>query len=283
MKYYELRKGDKPLKSNAAYLESWDFVTQPVVDAVIPALKEKFWDDLSPRLYVSFWTLSMFDLEVPKPSYDREVDRLKALIQSTEENKDLPPSKKKKEVERGRLLQEKLLEEQLKQDEHVRKVRVRLEQEKEQWFQSSMCSTENTNKESKIQRLTDHQITDSAKSEMTTQFFQHCLFPRCVFTASDAFYCAKFVHLLHTLKTPNFSTLICYDRVSNQMRALLDSVTILIMICRYSETSLIPCALVPKTRQTTMGAFWPPFLRWCQDGIKTRQSLISSVPSFQVL
>lgn len=28
-------------------------------------------------------------------------------------------------------------------------------------------------------------------------------------------YCAKFVHLIHTLKTPNFSTLLCYDRVSN--------------------------------------------------------------------
>lgn len=50
--------------------------------------------------------------------------------------------------------------------------------------------------------------------EMTTQFLQHCLFPRSIFTATDALYCAKFVHLLHTIKTPNFSTLICYDRVS---------------------------------------------------------------------
>ena len=41
------------------------------------------------------------------------------------------------------------------------------------------------------------------------------MFPRCVFTASDAVYCAKFVHMLHNLKTPNFSTLLCFDRVSN--------------------------------------------------------------------
>lgn len=53
-----------------------------------------------------------------------------------------------------------------------------------------------------------------AKMEMTTQFLQHCLFPRCIFTASDSLFCAKFVFLLHSLKTPNFSTLICYDRVS---------------------------------------------------------------------
>lgn len=46
-------------------------------------------------------------------------------------------SKRKKEVERCRLLQEKLLEEQLRQDDHVKRVKQRLEKEKDQWFQSS--------------------------------------------------------------------------------------------------------------------------------------------------
>ena len=77
---------------------------------------------------------------MPKASYDREVDRLKNQIMITEENKDLVPSKKKKEVEKCRLLQERLLEEQLKQDEHVRRVKQRLEKEKELWFQSSTYS-----------------------------------------------------------------------------------------------------------------------------------------------
>jgi len=54
---------------------------------------------------------------------------------------------------------------------------------------------------------------ESTKSETITQFLQLCMFPRCVFTASDAIYCAKFVHTLHNLKTPNFSTLLCFDRV----------------------------------------------------------------------
>jgi len=54
----------------------------------------------------------------------------------------------------------------------------------------------------------------STKNETITQFLQLCIFPRCCFTASDAVYCAKFIHILHDLKTPNFSTLICYDRVS---------------------------------------------------------------------
>lgn len=54
----------------------------------------------------------------------------------------------------------------------------------------------------------------SAKNETITQFLQLCLFPRCIFTATDAVYCAKFVHTIHSLKTANFSTLLCYDRVS---------------------------------------------------------------------
>ena len=53
-----------------------------------------------------------------------------------------------------------------------------------------------------------------AKNETITTFLQLCLFPRCVFTASDAIYCAHFVKIIHMLKTPNFSTLICFDRVS---------------------------------------------------------------------
>ena len=30
---------------------------------------------------------------------------------------------------------------------------------------------------------------------------------------SDAVYAAKFVYVIHMLKTPNFSTLICFDRI----------------------------------------------------------------------
>lgn len=53
----------------------------------------------------------------------------------------------------------------------------------------------------------------AAKNETITQFLQLCLFPRCIFTHTDAMYCAKFVQTLHSLKTANFSTLLCYDRV----------------------------------------------------------------------
>ncbi|KAI8733263.1 THO complex subunit 2 [Biomphalaria glabrata] len=67
----------------------------------------------------------------------------------------------------------------------------RLEEEKHSWFP-----------------------TGTLKSEMTTNLLQYCLFPHCCFTASDAIYCGHFIQVLHNLKTPNFSTLITYDRIS---------------------------------------------------------------------
>lgn len=57
-------------------------------------------------------------------------------------------------------------------------------------------------------------FAESTKNETITKFLQLCLFPRCVFSAIDAVYCARFVELVHQQKTPNFCTLLCYDRVS---------------------------------------------------------------------
>ena len=50
-------------------------------------------------------------------------------------------------------------------------------------------------------------------AESMNQFLQHCIFPRCVFTPSDAVYCAKFVALTHAQGTPYFSTLQYYDKL----------------------------------------------------------------------
>lgn len=56
-------------------------------------------------------------------------------------------------------------------------------------------------------------LAESTKNETITKFLQLCLFPRCIFSSIDAVYCAHFVELVHQQKTPNFCTLLCYDRV----------------------------------------------------------------------
>ncbi|XP_027754008.1 THO complex subunit 2 isoform X1 [Empidonax traillii] len=192
-KYDELKKAEKGNKQQHKvhkYITSCELVMAPVHEAVISLHLPKVWDDISPQFYATFWSLTMYDLAVPHSSYDREVNKLKVQMKAIDDNQEMPPNKKKKEKERCTALQDKLLEEEKKQLEHVQRVLQRLKLEKDNWL-----------------------LAKSTKNETITKFLQLCIFPRCIFSAIDAVYCAHFVELVHQQKTPNFSTLLCYDRV----------------------------------------------------------------------
>ncbi|KAL5011569.1 hypothetical protein ScPMuIL_010120 [Solemya velum] len=196
-KYEELRKDkSKTSKQSSSqlktqkYIEASEMVMAPVVDLVQPLYAPKVWEDLSASFYVTFWSLSMYDLEVPSTAYEKQKQQLSLAVTTVEENRDLPQSRKKREKERCNSLIDKLKDEEKKQGEHTQRVLARLKQAKDSWF-----------------------ISRSTKNDTVTQFLQLCIFPRCCFTANDALFCAKFIHILHNLKTPNFSTLICYDRI----------------------------------------------------------------------
>ncbi|XP_062939383.1 THO complex subunit 2 isoform X6 [Cynocephalus volans] len=192
-KYDELKKSEKGSKQQHKvhkYITSCEMVMAPVHEAVVSLHVSKVWDDLSPQFYTTFWSLTMYDLAVPHTSYEREVNKLKVQMKAIDDNQEMPPNKKKKEKERCTALQDKLLEEEKKQMEHVQRVLQRLKLEKDNWL-----------------------LAKSTKNETITKFLQLCIFPRCIFSAIDAVYCARFVELVHQQKTPNFSTLLCYDRV----------------------------------------------------------------------
>lgn len=163
---------------------------EPIHKSVIPLHPLKVWEDISPQFLSTFWSLTMFDLYVPDETYQQVVNKIKTQSLHV---MDTNTSKGKKELERYMTLMEKLQDEKKKQHEHVEKVLYRLNQEKDSWFLLRSAK--------------------AAKNETITRFLQLCLFPRCTFTQTDAIYCAKFVHTIHMLKTANFSTLLCYDRV----------------------------------------------------------------------
>lgn len=153
-----------------------------------------------------------------------------------------PLNKKKKEKERCTALQEKLQEEEKKQMDHVQRVLHRLKLEKDNWLlaskftPTSYCCCFPTERQYEklnwclvspfrslmfmlmllyFSFLSKILPTESTKNETITKFLQLCLFPRCIFSSIDAVYCARFVELVHQQKTPNFCTLLCYDRVRN--------------------------------------------------------------------
>uniref|UniRef100_A0A3B4GW35 THO complex subunit 2 n=1 Tax=Pundamilia nyererei TaxID=303518 RepID=A0A3B4GW35_9CICH len=191
--YDELKKSEKGNRQQQKvhkYVAACEQVMTPVHEAVVSLHPARVWDDLRPQFYATFWSLTMYDLAVPHAAYEREVNKLKAQIKQIEENPEIPLNKKKKEKERCTALQEKLQEEEKKQLEHVQRVLHRLKLEKDNWL-----------------------LAESTKNETITKFLQLCLFPRCIFSSIDAVYCARFVELVHQQKTPNFCTLLCYDRV----------------------------------------------------------------------
>lgn len=48
-----------------------------------------------------------------------------------------------------------------------------------------------------------------------TKFLQLCIFPRCIFSAIDAVYCARFVGIGTSTENSKFFHTSCYDRVSS--------------------------------------------------------------------
>lgn len=195
-------KADKTKSfATECYARASDAVLNPLVEAIIPIMGSLS-VDLNPRFFVTFWTLTMYDLKVPAKSYARERGKITAQMVALEESKELAASKRRKEKERLLGLTARLMAEEAAQGEHTERVLHRLDGEKGGWFETTVN-----------------------KMDVTTHFLQYCLFPRCKWSASDALFCAKFVHLLHCLKTPNFSTLICFDRIFGDISYTMSSCT----------------------------------------------------------
>ncbi|VDP05178.1 unnamed protein product [Soboliphyme baturini] len=123
----------------------------------------------SARCFITFWMLSMYDLNVPCASYEREIEKMHQLGEA----------KRRKEKERYQQYENKLSEEQRRQLDHVNRV-----------INMRCC------------RFYACMLMGGL-----------CIFPRCLFSDLDAIFCAKFIQMMHSLKTRNFSTLICYDRI----------------------------------------------------------------------
>ncbi|KAG0493290.1 hypothetical protein HPP92_004284 [Vanilla planifolia] len=157
-----------------------------LLETVRSMLPIKSWNSLSPDLYATFWGLTLYDLYVPRNRYEAEIAKQHAAIKALEElsdNSSMAITKRKKDKERIQELVDKITSELQKHEQHVASVQHRLSHEKDKWLSS---------------------CPDTLKINM--EFLQRCIFPRCIFSMPDAVYCAKFVHMLHSLGTPFFNT-----------------------------------------------------------------------------
>lgn len=177
-----------------------------IVDAISPCIEElylsKQWEDISPKFVALFWSLGLSDISVPVSAYQKEIAKQK--------DQELTQVKTNKVDNKITTLGDKLSQELKDQQQYAKSILEHLKARKNDWFLSRSIKP--------------------AKNEMITQFLQMCIFPRCILSITDALFCAHFIHTLHTIRTGNFSTLLCYDR-------LLCDITFSVMSCTENEAS----------------------------------------------
>uniref|UniRef100_A0A183SXM5 THO complex subunit 2 n=1 Tax=Schistocephalus solidus TaxID=70667 RepID=A0A183SXM5_SCHSO len=181
--------------AKATFVNACREVIADVAHSISPLYPPRIWDELGSTFFATFWCLESGDLLVPDAAYKRQQLQLRVQLNQIEANPEWTSAKKKREIERCQSLLARLLREHTARQTHVDRIRAWLLSERDTWFQT-MSAT---------------------KTDTITQFLQFCVYPRACFTASDALYAAQFIHILHQLKAARFSTLICLDRIFNDI------------------------------------------------------------------
>jgi THO complex subunit 2 len=147
-------------------------------------------------MYITFWSLGLYDIHVPKDRYDDEIKRTQLLIQQEQsKSADEPETRKKREkvIQAYQAVIAKLKSELAEQETHSLSVMKKILAEKDNL-------------------ITINDWADGNRY-ISVEFLQSCVFPRCIHSSADAVYCAKFVALLHKVRTPYFHTLSFCDAV----------------------------------------------------------------------
>ena len=76
-----------PLQSS--YRTAWYSVLDPIVEAARQLHLPKVWEDMSPKLYATFWSLCLYDLYVPTGRYENEVQKAHEAIKELEDKLDM--------------------------------------------------------------------------------------------------------------------------------------------------------------------------------------------------
>uniref|UniRef100_A0A5S6QQM4 THO complex subunit 2 n=1 Tax=Trichuris muris TaxID=70415 RepID=A0A5S6QQM4_TRIMR len=202
-KYGALLKADD--SSNAwsiekkveCYMAVCSEVLDPLAEVIPSLFPPDLLENLSPKFFVLFWTLSAGDIYVPSESYKATTDRIRRLIERSAKpssSEDFMSNREKSKCE-GRLAD--LTEEHQHQLDHVALVKETLMMEK------------------------DLHIPDDGVTEFISSFIANCVYQRCIFSDMDSIFCHKFIETLHFIKEFNFPTMAFYDMLFSDIAPLV--------------------------------------------------------------
>ncbi|EEB05965.2 THO complex subunit Tho2 [Schizosaccharomyces japonicus yFS275] len=185
---------EAPMSDDQLSLES--FIQQP--HGLFPA---NTWAYISPSFYTIFWNLSIYDIYLPFEHYESERNRLVDQMYQVGAEKEASQLKfNQKRIEKQKLFEiSGELQSELK--EHMRSLestRKYLHSKSDYWFLPSGTKV-------------DGEQLDRPRWNAVDKFWSLCIAPRLRLSPHDAIFCAKFVKLLHSLNTWNFSTMSLLD------------------------------------------------------------------------
>ena len=201
-----------PLDKAEAMQQLWHPVLLRLMDEIRPALPEGTWDTLSLPFYVTFWYLSLADMQPPLSSYKDEIDRQrKKVLAINGDRSDISiAGTKRKEKEKEALmdLQDRLSAESTTRVNLYTTVRRRNLKEKEHWFADFWGKWD---------------VLNVALIEL-------CFFPRIVLSPLDALYTFKMFNFLHANGATNFRTMGVLDQFFREKR-----LTSMMFLCTAKE------------------------------------------------
>ena len=167
-------------------LSKWESkVLLPVVEQYIDSA---VWEHISPDLYLTFWSHSIFDIHCPSERYEKEITKLAQEIAKLKAAQATSSSRSK--IKRKADIVKQLRQEQAYQEKHVKSVLGKLRGKREKWTMGS------------------------GSGEKTVEMFlQHCIVPRAVQSPEDAYFCAQFVRILHDTSSPQWPSMRYFDLV----------------------------------------------------------------------
>jgi THO complex subunit 2 len=165
----------------------WKGALTSVEESALQSLPAAVTRIMTPNFYVTFWQLSLSDIEVPVQRYESEVD---LLLKTASSIKDIHPERTE-QARRPLTEASKAMEAEAKDQQEGQKYTMkRLEVESRTWFRDG-----------------------SGSEDIAIAMLQHCIYPRTLLSPVDAIFSAKFVRLLQNLRAPWFSSLAVYGQV----------------------------------------------------------------------
>jgi len=192
--------------------QPWHPILQELMEAIRPALPDETWEILSLPFYVTFWSLSLSDMDIAATSYQDEYNRQQKKIKAiSDDRQDVTRAgTARKDLEKKAIvdLQDRLTKERESRVGVYASVRKRMMKERSHWFPGPVGNWEAFN----------------------VALIEQCFFPRIVMSPLDALYTFKMFTFLHTSGATNFRTMGVLDQFFKEKR-----LTSMMFLCTAKE------------------------------------------------